>query len=96
MYIIPNIKEDLDKKAESVFRSKIKCDAIRFHLETDEDLDYELNKSFEVFVSSRERSLQGEHGKSIQQSLFEPVYESHFNGLEKDFALYLDKSNAIS
>ena len=91
-----NIKEDLDKKAESVFRSKIKCDAIRFHLETDEDLDYELNKSFEVFVSSRERSLQGEHGKSIQQSLFEPVYESHFNGLEKDFALYLDKSNAIS
>jgi len=91
-----NIKEDLDKKAESVFRSKIKCDAIRFHLETDEDLDYELNKSFEVFVSSRERSLQGEHGRPIQQSLFEPVYESNFNGLEKDFALYLDKSNAIS
>ena len=91
-----NIKEDLDKKAESVFRSKIKNDAIRFYLETDEELDYELDKSFEVFVSSRERSLQGEHGQPIQQSLFEPVYESNFNGLEKDFALYLDKSNAIS
>lgn len=90
------IKEALDKKAESVFRSKIKRDAIRFHLETDEELNYELDKSFEVFVSSKERSLQGEHGRSIQQSLFDPVYESNFNGLEKDFALYLDKSNAIS
>ena len=91
-----NIKTDLDKKAESVFRDKIKNDAIRFHLETDEELDYELEKSLEVYVSSRERSLQGEHGQPIQQSLFEPVYESNFNGLEKDFALYLDKSNAIS
>ena len=90
------IKEDLDKKAESVFRSKIKRDAIRFHLETDEELDYELDKSFEVFVSSKERSLQGEHGRQIQQSLFEPVYESNFNVLEKDFALYLDKSDSIS
>ena len=90
------IKEDLDKKAESVFRGKVKSDAIRFHLETDEELDYELDKSFEVFVSSKERSLQGEHGQSIQQSLFEPVYESNFNGLEKDFALYLDKNDSIS
>ena len=91
-----NVKTNLDKKAESVFRSKIKNDAIRFHLETDEELDYELGKSFEVFVSSKERSLQGDHGTPIQQSLFEPVYESNFNVLEKDFALYLDKSDSIS
>lgn len=90
------IKETLDKKAESVFRSKIKNDAIRFHLETDEKLDYELEKSLEVYVSSQERALQGEHGRPIQQSLFEPVYESNFNGLEMDFALYLDKSDSIS
>ena len=91
-----NIKETLDKKAESVFRGKIKNDVIRFHLETDEKLDYELEKSLEVHVSSQERALQGEHGRPIQQSLFEPVYENNFNGLEMDFALYLDKSNAIS
>lgn len=90
------IKIALDKKAESIFRDKIKSDAIRFHLETDEKLDYELEKSLEVYVSSRERLLQGEHGLPIQQSLFEPVYENNFNGLEMDFALYLDKSNAIS
>lgn len=91
-----NIREDLDRRAESVFRSKIKNDAIRFHLETDAELDYELEKSLEVYVSSTERSLQGEHGRPIQQSLFEPVYESNFNVLEKDFALYLDKSDSIS
>ena len=90
------IKETLDKKAESAFRGKIKNDAIRFHLETDEKLDYELEKSLEVYVSSQERALQGEHGRPIQQSLFEPVYESNFNVLEKDFALYLDKSDSIS
>ncbi len=89
------IKTEMDKKAESIFRSKIQNDAIRFHLETDEKLDYELNKSLEVFVSGKERSLQGKHAQPIQQSLFEPVYESNFNGLEKDFALYLDKSKAI-
>ena len=90
------IKETLDKKAESVFRKKIQGDIIRFHLETDEELNYEVEKSLEVYVSSRERSLQGEHGLPIQQSLFEPVYESNFNGLEMDFALYLDKSDSIS
>ncbi len=90
------IKTDMDKKAESVFRGKVKSDAIRFHLETDEELDYELEKSLEVYVSSKERSLQGEHAQPIQQSLFEPVYESNFNGLEKDFALYLDKNDSIS
>ena len=91
-----NIRKDLDKKAESVFRNKIKNDAVRFHLETDEKLDYELEKSLEVYVSSGERSLQAEHGQPIQQSLFEPVFESNFNSLEKDFALYLEKNNAIS
>ncbi len=89
------VKDDMDGKAESVFRDKVGQNEIRFHLETDERLDYELSKSFEVFVSSQERSLQSEHGRPIQQSLFDPVYESGFNGLERDFALYLDKSNAI-
>ena len=90
-----NVRADIDDKAESVFRYKIKRNEIRFHLETDEQLNYKLDKSFEVFVSSKERALQAKHGKVIQRSLFEPVYESDFNALEKDFALYLEKSNAI-
>ena len=89
------VKEDIDAKAEAVFHSKVKRDEIRFQLETGERLNYELGRSFEVFASKEERILQGEHASQIQRSLFEPLFESGFNGLEKDFALYLEKSNAI-
>ena len=58
-------------------------------------MDYALSKSFEVSVSDEDRTLQGKHGKPVQQSLFNPLYESDFNNLEKDFALYLDESDAI-
>ena len=89
------VKEDIDAKAEAVFRTKVASDEVRFQLETDERLNYELGRSFEVFASKEERILQGEHASQIQRSLFEPLFESGFNGLEKDFALYLEKSNAI-
>ena len=89
------VKEDIDAKAEAVFHSKVKRDEIRFQLETGERLNYELGRSFEVFASKEERILQGEHASQIQRSLFEPLFEGGFNGLEKDFALYLEKSNAI-
>ncbi len=86
------VKEDIDAKAEAVFRTKVASDEVRFQLETDERLNYELGRSFEVFASKEERILQGEHASQIQR---EPLFESGFNGLEKDFALYLEKSNAI-
>ena len=90
-----NVQFDIDGKAEQIFRDKVNRNEIRFHLEVDKQLNYEIHKSFEVFVPSDARSLQGEHGSPIQRSLFDPVYESNFNGLEKDFALYLETSNAI-
>ncbi len=89
------VKEDIDAKAEAVFRHKVANDEVRFQLETDERLNYELGRSFEVFAAKEERTLQGEHASPIQRSLFEPLFESGFNTLEKDFALYLEKSNAI-
>ena len=89
------VKDDVDAKAEAVFRTKIIKDEVRFHLETDERLNYALGRSFEVFVSKEEKTLQGEHGSQIQRSLFAPLFESGFNGLEKNFALYLEKSNAV-
>ncbi len=89
------VKADIDAKAEAVFRDKVARDDIRFQLETDERLNYELGRSFEVFAAKEERTLQGEHASPIQRSLFEPLFESGFNSLEKDFALYLEKSNAI-
>ena len=89
------VKADIDAKAEAVFRDKVARDDIRFRLETDERLNYELGRSFEVFAAKEERTLQGEHASPIQRSLFEPLFESGFNSLEKDFALYLEKSNAL-
>ena len=40
------VKNDIDAKAEAVFREKVARDDIRFHLETDERLNYELGRSF--------------------------------------------------
>ena len=40
------VKNDIDAKAEAVFREKVARDNIRFHLETDERLNYELGRSF--------------------------------------------------
>ena len=89
------VKKAIDAEAEAVFRFKVKQDVIRFQLETDDRLNYELGRSFEVFVAKEERILQGEHASPIQRSLFEPLFESGFNSLEKDFALYLEKTDAL-
>ena len=90
------VKKEIDIKAELVFRDKVGKDEISFRLETDDQLNYEMEHSFSVFVSKKERTLQGKHGKDIQLSLFEPVFESEFDTqLEKDAAIYLDESNAI-
>lgn len=93
--LIRRVKKDIDAKAEAVLRDKAARDEVRFRLETDERLNYELGRSFEVFAAKEKRTLQGEHGRQIQRSLFEPLFESGSNSLEKDFTLYLEKSKAL-
>ena len=88
------VRKEIDKKAEQVFHSKIRKNEIRFQLVTDKKLNYELKKILEVSVSDDETPLFT-RGQSVQRSLFEEVYESEFNKLEKDFALYLEQSEAI-
>ena len=85
------VRGEIDKKAEQVFHSKIRKNEIRFQLVTDKKLNYEFNKTLEILVSEDEEKF----GKAVQRSLFEEVYKSEFNKLEKDFALYLEKSEAI-
>ena len=88
------VKGEVDVAAESVFRDKLRRNEIRFHLETDEQLSYEMEKSLEVFVGDDEEALQHK-AKPVQHSLFDTVYKKDFNGLEKNFALYLEKNKAI-
>jgi len=85
------VSNAIDAEAAHVFGGKVKSGAIKFDLKT----DHELNKSFEVFVSKNARGLQGELAAPVQHSLFEQVYEGDFNGLERDFALYLDGKAAV-
>lgn len=66
-------------------------DGIRFQLKA----DVRLNYAFEVFVAKEEKALQDAYGIQIQRSLFDLLFESGFNRLEKDFAPYLEKSAAL-
>ena len=93
-FLSQKIRDDVDKKAEKIFHDKIRENEIRFHLVTDKKLNYELGKILEVAVADNERPLS-KQGKPVQQSLFEDVFESEFNNLEKDFALYLEQTDAI-
>ena len=88
------VKDEIDAAAELVFRDKLRRNEIRFHLETDKQLSYEMEKSFKVFVGDDEEALQNK-AAPMQHSLFETVYKKDFNNLEKNFALYLENSNAI-
>ena len=92
--LLRRVKSDIDRKAEKVFRDKVGENKIHFHLETDEQLNYAIGKYLEVWVSDKEGSLQYE-AQAVQHSLFEPVYKRDFNDLEEDFALYLEKSDAL-
>ncbi len=88
------LKQAIDEKAELLFRSKVKWDQIRFRLEANVELGYEIKKSLEVMAADDDVALQHQ-ARPMQYSLFEPVYAKEFNTFEKDFALYLDQSDAI-
>ena len=92
--LIQRIREQIDSMAEKVFRDKIRKEEIRFHLVTDEELNYGFQTSFEMSVTKDEKALSN-YGKSVQHSLFEEVFEREFNKLEKSIAFYLDGSKAI-
>ena len=85
----------IDSLAETVFREKLQNDKIRFNLKTDVALNYELEKTIDVYVPKNPKLLTREDNSSLQLNLFNPVYEAEFNNLEKNFALYLDEKEAF-
>ena len=90
-----NLRERIDELSESVFRTKLSDDKIRFNLETDVELNYKLEETLDVIVSKEDKPLTRSHGDELQLNLFEPVFEGEFNNLEKDFVIYLDEKKAI-
>ena len=90
-----NLRERIDELSESVFRTKLSDDKIRFNLETNVELNYKLEETLDVIVSKEDKPLTRSHGDELQLNLFEPVFEGEFNNLEKDFVIYLDEKKAI-
>ena len=89
-----HVKHEVEQQAEQIFRVKLKQGEIKFDLETKEP-NYKLRESYEIEVRSDDRPL-AKHGKSVQLSLFEQVFEQHFdNELERKFAYYLDEQKAM-
>ena len=83
----------MDKQAEKVFRSKLWSGDIRFDLEAT-DRNHQMRKSYEILVADSDVLLQ-RYGKSVQLSLFEPVFDRDYNDLERKFAFYLDEQKAL-
>ena len=90
------IQSAVDKNAKEIFSEKVAGDEIRFHLHADKELNYLFPESFGPTMGEDESPMLGKNGEELKRNLYEPVYESHFNGLEKEFAIYLDSKDAVN
>ena len=89
------LRKQIDKLAEELFRHKIISNQIRFKLDTDFTLNYEIDNTMEVRISPDAPILTRDYGDEIEHNLFERVFKGEFNNLEEDFAIYLDEKEAF-
>ena len=94
-YLKRRLHDCIDKLAETVFKEKLDAGKIQFNLQTDSALNYQLERTLVVSLTSEARQMTHPHGDPLQLNLFEQVFEAEFNKLETDFALYIDKQRAI-
>jgi len=89
-----SVTDQIEQQAELIFAAKLRAGDIRFDLEASEP-NYKMREDFTLPVAADDHTL--EHGfKPVQNSLFEPVFESQFDtNLEKNFAFYVDQHEAI-
>lgn len=95
-----SVETELTKKitdnAKKIFEQKVYNNDISFHLKTNKKLNYEMKKLFEFFLAPDEDDvLVNEKHDLPQKNLFKPIFKHHFNGMEKDFALYLDSHETL-
>ena len=89
-----HVKHEVEVQAEQIFRSKLEQSEIKFDLEAKEP-NYMLRESYEIEVRASDKPLM-RYGKPVQLSLFEPIFEQHFdNEFERKFAYYLDEQRAL-
>ena len=89
------VKDEVEKRAERIFRDKLRHGEIRFDLETGQP-NFKMTESFEISVPENYGLMTGNDGHQLQFSLFEPVYTQQFDSsLERSFARYLDEQKAL-
>lgn len=89
-----HVKDEVEKRAERIFRDKLSNSEIRFDLEAGQP-NFEMVKSYKLPVAVGDSTLQF-YGRQLEFSLFEPVFDRHFGSdLERSFARYLDGERAI-
>jgi type III restriction enzyme len=81
---------------ERIFCDLLATGDLSFRLEGD-GLSWELAEklAFEVIQPPDYQITHKASGQPVEKSLFEQVWSRHFNGLEKDVALYLDDVKAV-
>lgn len=93
------LTELIECEAQTVFCRKLESRAIRFELIADED-GFELAQELQKLVEENQLQLFHQHSEPyplpLQKPLYEKVYAKEFNGLEKNFALYLDGHSAVA
>ena len=88
-----HVKEEVDRLAEQIFRTKLAKGQIRFNLETD-DQNYRMRECYDIQIDEGDHSLE-RYGQPLQLSLFERLLEKDYNDLERRFAFYLDQQKAL-
>lgn len=92
-----DLREQVNKKAESLFLEKLTNGDIALRLVTSKNsqLNWALAKTVEIEISDEDRILYCKDGDQLERSLFEKVYERDFNLLEKETAWYLDSRACV-
>ena len=86
-----HVKDEVEKRAERIFRDKLRQGEIRFDLETGQP-NFQMKESYEISVPETYGLMVGNGGRQLLLNLFEPLYTQQFDSpLERNFARYLGR-----
>lgn len=94
-HIKNKLRKQIDKLAEDVFLRKLISDQIRFRLDSNYKLNYQIGNTIIINISPDVTPLTKDYGDPIEHNLFEKVFKGEFNNLEEDFAIYIDEKEAF-
>ena len=90
-----HVKDEVERRAERIFRNKLRQGEIRFDLETGQP-NFQIKESYEISVPETYGLMVGNGGRQLRLNLFEPLYTQQFDSpLERNFARYLDEVKAL-